>query len=160
MTMSSHRVRPGSSIGDLIHLLSAGPAKTKRVASGPRSPSAAVRANVRDPAVLRQELVVLAAGVDLDSESAVRALRRPVVRRILLWEFGESFLEHPDFQGALATIESAMDADPAPCTPAESLALQPRFTVQGALGRCSSRDLAPLYARFVRNGTSRLGELF
>lgn len=56
---------------------------------------------------------MLAAGVDLDSESAVRALRRPVVRRILLWEFGESFLEHPDFQGALATIESAMDADPA-----------------------------------------------
>lgn len=44
-------------------------------------------------------------------------------------------------------------AIPAPCTPAESLALQPRFTVQGALGRCSSRDLAPLYARFVRNGT-------
>jgi hypothetical protein len=25
--------------------------------------------------------------------------------------------------------------------------------VQGALGRCSSEDLAPLYARFVRNGT-------
>jgi imidazolonepropionase-like amidohydrolase len=44
-------------------------------------------------------------------------------------------------------------AIPAPCTPAESLALQPRFTVQGALGRCSSRDLAPLYARFARNTT-------
>lgn len=44
-------------------------------------------------------------------------------------------------------------AIPAPCTPAESIALQPRFTVQGALGRCSSQDLAPLYARFVRNGT-------
>ena len=42
---------------------------------------------------------------------------------------------------------------PAPCTPAESLALAPRFTVQGALGRCSSDDLAPLYARFVRNDT-------
>lgn len=44
-------------------------------------------------------------------------------------------------------------AIPAPCTPAESIALRPRFTVQGALGRCSSQDLAPLYARFVRNGT-------
>ena len=44
-------------------------------------------------------------------------------------------------------------AIPAPCTPAESLALQPRYTVQGALGRCSSDDLAPLYARFVRNQT-------
>ena len=44
-------------------------------------------------------------------------------------------------------------AIPAPCTPAESLALQPRFAVQGALGRCSSQDLAPLYARLVRNHT-------
>ncbi len=42
---------------------------------------------------------------------------------------------------------------PAPCTPAESIALQPRFRVQRARGRCSSEDLAPLYARFVRNGT-------
>jgi imidazolonepropionase-like amidohydrolase len=44
-------------------------------------------------------------------------------------------------------------AIPAPCTPAESIALLPRFPVQGALGRCSSEDLAPLYARFVRNHT-------
>lgn len=42
---------------------------------------------------------------------------------------------------------------PADCTPAESLALRPRFAVQGALGRCSSQDFAPLYARFVRNET-------
>jgi imidazolonepropionase-like amidohydrolase len=44
-------------------------------------------------------------------------------------------------------------AIPAPCTPAESIALHPRFSVQGALGRCSSQDLAPLYARFTRNNT-------
>jgi imidazolonepropionase-like amidohydrolase len=42
---------------------------------------------------------------------------------------------------------------PAPCTPAESLALQPRFPIQAVLGRCTSEDLAPLFARFVRNGT-------
>jgi imidazolonepropionase-like amidohydrolase len=44
-------------------------------------------------------------------------------------------------------------AIPAECTPADSIALVPRFTVQGALGRCSSENLAPLYAKFVRNGT-------
>jgi imidazolonepropionase-like amidohydrolase len=44
-------------------------------------------------------------------------------------------------------------AIPLPCTPAESIALRPRFPVQAALGRCSSLDLAPLYARFVRNQT-------
>jgi len=42
---------------------------------------------------------------------------------------------------------------PAPCTPAESLALLPRFPVQAALGRCSSRPLDDLYGRFVRNHT-------
>ena len=42
---------------------------------------------------------------------------------------------------------------PAPCTPAESLSLAPRFTVQGAIGRCSSEDLGVLYSRLVRNQT-------
>ena len=42
---------------------------------------------------------------------------------------------------------------PAECTPVDSVALAPRYTVQGALGRCSSEDLAPLYEKFVRNGT-------
>ena len=44
-------------------------------------------------------------------------------------------------------------AIPVPCTPAESIALAPRFSVQSALGRCTSESLGPLYARFVRNGT-------
>ena len=42
---------------------------------------------------------------------------------------------------------------PISCTPAESLALVPRFPVQRVVGRCSSQDLAPLFARFVQNGT-------
>jgi len=42
---------------------------------------------------------------------------------------------------------------PISCTPAESLALVPRFPVQRVVGRCSSQDLAPLFARFVHNGT-------
>jgi imidazolonepropionase-like amidohydrolase len=46
-----------------------------------------------------------------------------------------------------------MLAVPAPCTVAESIALRPRYPVQGALGRCSTQDLAPLYARFVKNQT-------
>ena len=40
-----------------------------------------------------------------------------------------------------------------PCTPAESLALRPRFTVQAALGTCSTGDLTPLYATLARNHT-------
>ena len=52
----------------------------------------------------------------------------------------------------LASIEHLL-AIPVPCTPAESVALEPRYPVQVALGRCSSRDLAPLYALLVRNHT-------
>ncbi|HEU4996813.1 MAG TPA: amidohydrolase family protein [Gemmatimonadaceae bacterium] len=44
-------------------------------------------------------------------------------------------------------------AIPAPCTAAESIALQPRYTVQGALGRCSSEDLYALYRKLVKNQT-------
>jgi amidohydrolase family protein len=42
---------------------------------------------------------------------------------------------------------------PIPCTAAESLALRPRFPLQSFLGRCTSDDLAPLFARFVANNT-------
>jgi imidazolonepropionase-like amidohydrolase len=46
-----------------------------------------------------------------------------------------------------------MLAIPVPCTPADSITLRPRFPVQAALGRCSSRDLARLYESFARNHT-------
>jgi imidazolonepropionase-like amidohydrolase len=65
----------------------------------------------------------------------------------------------PQAVGAVAASDSGqrsiehMLTIPVPCTPAESIALRPRFTVQSALGRCTSADLDPLYARFVANGT-------
>jgi imidazolonepropionase-like amidohydrolase len=75
-------------------------------------------------------------------------------------ERGIAFGGHvPSVVGSAAASDSGQRsiehllAIPAPCTPAESIALQPRYRVQRALGRCSSEDLAPLYARFVRNGT-------
>ena len=42
---------------------------------------------------------------------------------------------------------------PIPCTAAESLALRPRFPLQAFIGRCTSADLEPLFARFVANRT-------
>lgn len=75
-------------------------------------------------------------------------------------ERGIVFAGHvPRVVGAAAASDSGQRSIehllgiPAPCTPADSVALAPRFAVQGALGRCSSEDLAPLYARFVRNHT-------
>ena len=61
--------------------------------------------------------------------------------------------------GALAASDSGQRSIehllgiPASCTVAESLALRPRYTVQSALGRCTTRPLDDMYAHFVRNGT-------
>lgn len=75
-------------------------------------------------------------------------------------ERGIVFAGHvPRVVGSAAASDSGQKsiehllAIPVDCTPADSVALVPRFTVQSALGRCSSGDLAPLYAKFVRNGT-------
>ncbi|MEP7381651.1 MAG: amidohydrolase family protein [Gemmatimonadota bacterium] len=75
-------------------------------------------------------------------------------------ERGIVFAGHvPRVVGAAAASDSGQKsiehllAIPVSCTPADSVALKPRFAVQSALGRCSSEDLAPLYAKFVSNGT-------
>jgi imidazolonepropionase-like amidohydrolase len=54
--------------------------------------------------------------------------------------------------GGVGSIEHMLQI-PISCTPAESLALVPRFPVQRVVGRCSSQDMAPLFTRLVRNGT-------
>jgi imidazolonepropionase-like amidohydrolase len=51
-----------------------------------------------------------------------------------------------------ASIEHILSI-PNSCTPAESVSLAPRFPVQAALGRCSSDDLSPLFAKLRANGT-------
>jgi len=75
-------------------------------------------------------------------------------------ERGVVFAGHvPRVVGSAAASDSGQKsiehllAIPAECTPGDSIALVPRFPVQGALGRCSTENLAPLYAKFVRNGT-------
>lgn len=75
-------------------------------------------------------------------------------------ERGVVFAGHvPRVVGSAAASDSGQKsiehllAIPAECTAADSIALAPRFTVQSALGRCSTESLAPLYAKFVRNGT-------
>ena len=103
---------------------------------------------------------LIALGVDfikihsqLNAESYYAIARRARQR-------GAVFAGHvPRVVGAGAASDSGQKSIehllgiPAECTPADSVALQPRYPVQGAIGRCSSEDLAPLYAKFVRNGT-------
>jgi hypothetical protein len=55
-------------------------------------------------------------------------------------------------EAGLGSIEHMLQI-PVSCTPAESVALVPRFPVQRVVGRCSSQNLAPLFARLVTNNT-------
>ena len=103
---------------------------------------------------------LVALGVDfikvhsqLNAESYFAIARRARERGIV-------FAGHvPRVVGSAAASDSGQKsiehllAIPAECTVADSIALQPRYTVQGALGRCSTEPLGPLYAKFVRNGT-------
>jgi imidazolonepropionase-like amidohydrolase len=75
-------------------------------------------------------------------------------------ERGIPFAGHvPRAVGAAAASDSGQRSIehlltvPNECTPAELTALAPRFAVQGALGGCATESRAPLFARFVRNGT-------
>jgi hypothetical protein len=52
----------------------------------------------------------------------------------------------------LASLEHMLQI-PTPCSPAESLALAPRFPIQRVLGQCTAEDLTPLFERLARNGT-------
>jgi imidazolonepropionase-like amidohydrolase len=52
----------------------------------------------------------------------------------------------------VASIEHMLNI-PNACTAEDSVALQPRFPVQRALGACITADPAPVFERLVRNGT-------
>jgi amidohydrolase family protein len=73
---------------------------------------------------------------------------------------------HMPFAGHVSRVVGAADASdsgqasiehllaiPNACTEAEVTSLAPRYPTQAALGRCSTDDLAPLFARLRRNGT-------
>ncbi len=60
-------------------------------------------------AQLRQQLVGLAADVDLTDAVAVRQTRSRFVRSILLWEFGPDLRGHPQWRTLLEGVEHALD---------------------------------------------------
>lgn len=73
---------------------------------------------------------------------------------------GVPFVGHvPRTVGAAAASDSGQRSIehlltiPNQCTADEVRSLAPRFPIQSALGGCSVDDLAPLFARFVRNNT-------
>lgn len=89
------------------------PAQVRRgsEAADTDKPSARTVAGRPPVAVLRQELVDLVRGADIEDPTTVHRLRPRVVRSILLWEFGATLREHPDWQPMLEAIVSTLATD-------------------------------------------------
>lgn len=65
-----------------------------------------------DLAQLRLELTSLIKDVALDDAEAVRMVRPRLVKAILLWEFGASLREHPEWRPMMDNIVQTLEADP------------------------------------------------
>lgn len=66
-----------------------------------------------DVKVLRQQLADIVKPISLSDPEAIRAVRPQLVRAILLWEFGATLREHPDWQPMLESITQTLENHPA-----------------------------------------------
>jgi hypothetical protein len=62
-------------------------------------------------AQLRLELAALVKEVSLDDAEAIRNVRPRLVKAILLWEFGASLREHPEWKPMMDNIVQTLEAD-------------------------------------------------
>lgn len=74
--------------------------------------SAALAAPPRDVKVLRRQLADIAQAIPLDDLQAVRQARPRIIRAILLWEFGASLRDHPDWQAMLESVTATLERHP------------------------------------------------
>lgn len=65
-----------------------------------------------DLKILRSQLTNLVAPVDVDDPAMIVRVRRPLLRAIVLWEFGSDFRQDPEFGPMLDTLERTFEADP------------------------------------------------
>ena len=61
---------------------------------------------------LKTELSQLVSAVDVADQSAVNAAKQKIIRAILLWEFGQSLRDHPEWHVLLERIQVALETDP------------------------------------------------
>ncbi|MHB1059433.1 MAG: hypothetical protein ACYC0F_16290 [Rhodanobacter sp.] len=66
----------------------------------------------RKPGELRLRLRELARQVNIADPHSLAGARTPVLREILLWEFGSDFRSDSQFLPMVDAINSALDADP------------------------------------------------
>lgn len=111
--MSSDRITPGSSLLETMRALAQGKAGSSSASAAATSVESAQTPKVSKHSAtqLRQRLRSLLAGVDPADEQAMQAVREPVLREIVLWEFGSDFRQSTHFQPMVERINQAIDID-------------------------------------------------
>lgn len=114
--MSTDRIRSTGSLLEALRTL----ALERMVASGGAGVASAnvhaggsERLQRHDRAVLRRQLKALVAQADLSQPEAEQQLRHPILRAILLWEFGAEIRQHPQFLDMVDAVDQAMATAPA-----------------------------------------------
>jgi hypothetical protein len=103
-------------LGQIVDLIRATDKQRAERAAEPQATDAprqgaVTRQPVRQMDELRVRLVEALRAIDPDDPGSLKQGRRAVIRDIVLWEFGESLTEHPEFSRVLGTIESAIETD-------------------------------------------------
>lgn len=111
--MSPDRIGRSSSMSSWIHEVAGKTGQPAKAGKRPPVKAETQAADANGARALRADLAALVEGVDLESADAVRSLRRPAIRRILLNEFGGDFGGHPDLGAMVERIDAVMDVDQA-----------------------------------------------
>lgn len=89
--------------------------RKRRAGSGGQAPSRSPgepASPTHDLGALRRRLTALVIPINATDETALRAIRRPLLQEIILWEFGSDFRQHPEFAGMVEEVDHALDDDP------------------------------------------------
>jgi hypothetical protein len=114
--MSSDRITPGSSLLELMRALARDKAKGAASStstgatssSTPELPTLPGEGSIKE---LRQSLRRLLVDVDVTDKASLSNASEPVLREIMLWEFGTDFRQSSNFQPVIASIKQALEAD-------------------------------------------------
>jgi hypothetical protein len=78
-----------------------------------RSPASQSGRQPPQIAQLRTQLVDIARAIDATDSEQVRQARVRMMRSVLLWEFGDTFRDHPEWRPLMDYLDSALDDDAA-----------------------------------------------
>lgn len=107
-----NRIGRLSRLLEYVQLASASSAERKKPAEAATTGRPRETAPRRDVAELKRRLAERLRDVDVDRPGDLDRARQTIVREILLWEFGDSFINHGEFRTMLGKIEATIGAQP------------------------------------------------